>query len=330
MTPTRRLQAALLALTAIIVVGSLGYILLGFGLLDALYQTVTTITTVGFREIHPLDTRGQIFTMVLILVGVGTAFYTMGVLLETLVEGQLVDVVGRRRMERKIAGFTGHTIICGWGRVGRTISQYVEGQGQDVVVIDIDAERLASCPHPYILGDATDDEVLERAGVRSARAVVAALDLDASNLFVVVSCRALQPELFIVARARVDANEEKLRRAGADRVVNPQNIGGARIAAFLLQPHVAEFLDVVMHDGSLEFRLAEIRIVAGCSIDGRSLRDAHIRDQTGALILAIRDVDGTFATNPAPETDLLQGQVLIAVGTEDQLQALTTLVGTGA
>jgi voltage-gated potassium channel len=328
-SPTRRLQAALLALTAIILAGSLGFVLLGDDPLDAVYRTITTITTVGFREVGPTDTAGKVFTIVLVLTGVGTAFYTMGVLLETLVEGQLRDVVGRRRMERKIEGLQNHTVICGWGRVGRTIAQYVHGGGQEVVVIDVDATRLASCPYPNIVGDATEDEVLEQAGVRRARAVVAACDLDASNLFVVVSCRALQPDLFIVARARGDANEQKLLNAGADRVVNPQHIGGARIAAFLVQPHVAEFLDVVMHDGSLEFRLAEIPIVPGCPIDGLSLRDAQIRDRTGALVLAIRDADGRFATNPAPETPLQHGHVMIAVGTEAQINGLTALVGAG-
>jgi len=327
---TRRLQAALVALAAIVAAGSIGFVVMGNDPLDAIYRTITTITTVGFRDVEPHDTAGKIFTIILVLIGVGTAFYTMGVLLETLVEGQLRDVVGRRRMERRIEGFADHTVICGWGRVGRTIAEYVHGVGQDLVVIDRDGDRLASCPYPNIVGDATEDEVLEQAGIRKARAVVAALELDASNLFVVVSCRALRPELFIVARARGDANEHKLLNAGADRVVNPQQIGGARIAAFLVQPHVAEFLDVVMHDGSLEFRLAEIPIRDGCPIDGRSLREAQIRDKTGALVLAIRDADGQFATNPAPETTLRHGEVMIAVGTEPQIQKLTELVGSGA
>ena len=180
---------------------------------------------------------------------------------------------------------------------------------------------------PAIVGDATVDRVLERAGLLRARALVAALDTDAGNLFVTLSARSLRPDLFIVARARIDESEEKLRRAGADRVVNPQQIGGARIAAFLLQPHVTEFLDVVMHDRGLEFRLEEVLVPPESPIAGQSIRDAHLRDRTGALVLALRDEDGRFNTNPSPDTTIHAGQVLIAIGTQSELDALERMVG---
>lgn len=261
-----------------------------------------------------------------IVVGVGTALYTFGVVIETLLEDRLPEVFERRRMERRITGLSDHVIVCGWGRVGRAIARELVAMDAEAVVVDNDPERLEGVPHPVLLGDATEDEVLERAGVRRARAVVAALSTDAGNLFVTISARALQPDSFIVARVRVEDNEEKLRRAGADRVVNPQSIGGARMAAFVLQPHVTEFLDVVMHDRDIEFRLEEIRVPEGSPMEGLSIREAHVRDRTGALVLALRDRDGAFTTNPAPETVIHAGQVVIAIGTPGDLEALERLV----
>jgi voltage-gated potassium channel len=276
--------------------------------------------------VHPLSTAGKVFTIVLILMGVGTALYALGVLIQTLVEGELHDVFGRRRMERRIAALHDHVIVCGWGRVGRAIAKDVADHGTALVIVDLDAERVAGSPHPSVLGDATDDDVLRRAGLDRAKALVAALDSDAGNLFVTLSARALRPDLFIVARVRVEDSEEKLRRAGADRTVNPQSIGGARMAAFVLQPHVTEFLDVVMHDRDIEFRLEEVTVPPSSSIAGRTLREAQIRDRTGALVLAVRDGDGSFSTNPSPDARIGGGQVLIAIGTPDELTALATLV----
>ena len=217
---------------------------------------------------------------------------------------------------------SGHVIVCGWGRVGRAIAEELTAAGTDLVVIDLDPTRVAEAALPAIVGDATEDRVLEAAGLLRSRALVAALDTDAGNLFVTLSARSLRPDLFIVARARLEETEEKLRRAGADRVVNPQSIGGARIAAFVLQPHVTEFLDVVMHDRGLQFRLEEVLVPLGSSTAGKSIRDAHLRDRTGALVLALREEDGSFNTNPSPDTTIRAGHVLIAIGTPTELEAL--------
>lgn len=325
MNDWRRLRLALTVLACVMVVGTVGYLILGFTLLEAIYQTVTTVTTVGFREVRPLSDAGVVFTIVLILLGVGTALYALGVLIQTLVEGDLHDVFGRRRMERKIADIERPVIVCGWGRVGRAIAADVAEAGAQPVIVDRDVERLEAAPYPSVMGDATDDAVLRRAGLDRARALVAALDTDAGNLFVTVSARALRPDLFIVARVRVDESIEKLRRGGADRVVNPQSIGGARMAAFVMQPHVTEFLDVVMHDRDIEFHLEEVTVVPSSPIVGNSLREAQIRERTGALVLALRDESGRFSTNPSPDTRLDGGQVLIAIGTPRELAALAAL-----
>lgn len=322
MSNVRRIQLALGLVLGVIAAGTIGYIVIGFSVLDAVYQTVTTISTVGFRELHPLGTGGKIFTIVLILAGVSTALYAFSVVLETLVEGHLRRHIERRRMERNIARMTGHTIVCGWGRVGRAVGGYLSARGANVVVVDLDPQRVAEIPYPALIGDVTDDDVLRKAGLMRARSLVAAINTDAENVYVTLSARALRPDLVIVARARTEESESKLLRAGATKVVNPQRIGGHRIAAASLHPHVVEFLEVVMHDANLEFRLEEASIKPGSPLAGRTLEEAEVNDSTGALVLALRDGYGAFIANPPMHTKLQAGHVLIAIGTEAQLSSL--------
>ena len=319
MGPLRRIRRALLALVGVLVAGTVGYVLLGFSFLDALYQTVTTV---GFREVHPLTALGELFTIALILVGVGTALYTFGVLLEALVEGHLREHLERRRMDRDIAQMTGHIIVCGWGRVGQASAEYLSAIGQSIVVIDRDPARLQDLRHPTVLGDVSDDRVLTAAGIARARALIAALDTDADNVYVTLSSRALRPDLVIVARARTESSKSKLLRAGANRGVNPQLIGGRRMAAFALQPHVAEFLDVVMHDETLDYRIEQFEITPNSHLLGCSLRQAAIRQTTGALLLALRRPTGAFLANPPADTPIEAHAILIALGTPEQLDAV--------
>jgi voltage-gated potassium channel len=312
----------LAVLGTVTIIATIGYMVLGLGFFDALYQTVITVGTVGYLEVGKPTTAFRAFTIVVILAGVGSALYTFTVLMETLIEGRLTDVFWRKRMERDIAGLVGHTIICGYGRTGSTIAHYLANAGRAAVVIDNDPDRLEDCPYPFVEGEATEDAVLEAAGLARADALVATLDTDAGNLYVTLSARAARPDLFIVARAHVPGSEPKLAQAGANRVVNPQQIGGARMAALTLQPHVADFLDVVMHDGSLEFRIEEVTVPSGSPLVGCSLRDAQIRDHTGAMVIALRSSDGEFLTNPGADTVIGSGQTLIAIGTREQLAAL--------
>nr|WP_051163540.1 potassium channel protein [Nocardia transvalensis] len=302
--------------------GTAGYLMLGFGWLDALYQTVTTISTVGFREVHPLTPVGQIFTMALILVGAGTVFYMFGVLLEALIDGHLRHRLERGRMNRQIDRLRGHVIVCGWGRVGRSTAQYLSSLGRSIVVIDRDPERLDGIEFPHIVGDVTDDSVLGAAGLEHAHAMIAALDSDADNVYVTLSARSQRPDLVIVARAGSDNAKAILHRAGADRAINPQLIGGRRMAAFALQPNVAEFLDVVMHDDTLEYRIEEITIDAPSPLIGRSLTDTALRPSTGALVLALRTPEGRFVANPGDDTRITTGTILIVLGTPTQLTAV--------
>lgn len=327
MEQVRRLWVALIAMCLVMVGGTIGYVALGFGVLDAIYQTVTTVATVGFREVRPFSRADEAFTIVLILVGVGVMLYTFGVVLEALVDGHLRDVMRRNRMERDISGMADHAIVCGWGRVGKATAGYLSNAGKPVVVIDSDAERITGVPYPRVLGDVTDDATLVRAGITRAGVLIAAVNTDADNVYVTLSGRTLRPDLLIIARARTESSEAKLLRAGADRVVNPQRIGGDRMASFALQPHVVEFLEGVIHDGSLDFQLAESAVGLGSALAGRTVRESQIRRLTGALLIAVRDRDGAFTTNPPPEWVFKPGQILIAIGSEEQQAMLHKLAG---
>jgi len=303
---------------------------LGFGFLDALYQTVTTITTVGFREVEPLEGAGQIFTMLLILAGVGTALYTLTMLIETVVEGHIGAAMDRRRIDRRIASLHGHVIVCGWGRVGQAAARELESAKKQLVVVDSDPERVATSQGAlYVAGDASDEDVLRHAGIERAAALVSAVSTDAANLFITLSARSLRPDLFIVARAREESTVDKLLRAGADRVVNPQEIGGARIAAFVSRPRVTEFLDVVMHTGATELLLEEVKLPPDSGLVGVSLGEARVRDHTGALVLAVHDERDGLISSPTASAVIKPGQTLIAIGTPAQLERLAALAQGG-
>ena len=319
--PWGRFRVGVTLLSLVLVVGTIGYMILGLDPLDASYQTVITISTVGYREIGDVDARYQLFTMVLILFGTGTSLYTLGVLLETLFEGRLDDQFRRRRMQRNIDRLVGHVIVCGYGQVGRAIIDEVCRAGQGVVVVDRDEGGVEEDDLMVVTGEATDDAVIATAGIDRAKTLVVALDSDADNLFVVLSARSQRPDLFIVARSNLSSASPKLFQAGADRVVNPHEIGGSRMAAMVLQPDVTDFLDVVMHDRELEVRLTEVRLEGASPLAETSLAAAQIHENTGSTLLAVRR-DDQFMTNPPSALVLRLDDVLIALGTPEQLSTL--------
>ena len=325
MTDWRRVRLGLALFVAVIVVGTVGYVTLGFTLLDALYQTVTTVTTVGFREVEPLTNTGKAFTIVIILVGVGTALYTLTVFVETLLEGQLRGVLGRQRMERRIRAMTGHVIICGWGRVGRVIAREMAATGKEHVVVDIDPVRIDSAPPPAVLGDATEDAVLQRAGVERASALVAALDGDAANLFVTLSAR-------VLAQTSSSFRGSGSRRTKRSSAAPAQTESSTHRASVAHAPPRSSYSLTSPSSSTSSCTIATSSFVSRKSpspdqsiLVGNSIRNAHIRDHTGALVLALREPDGSFVTNPAPDQVLAGGQVLIAIGTRTELNALETL-----
>ena len=324
-----RIRRAVLGLAAVTIFGTIGYVVLGFTFLEALYQTVTTVATVGFREVRPLNAAGQIFTIVLIVVGVGIVLYNLSVILEAVTEGHLREHLQRRHMDKDISAMTGQVLICGYGRVGKAAADFLTSIGHEVVVVDSDPERLAGLNGiAHLCGDVSDDAVLRAAGIERARALIAALDTDADTVYVTLSARAIRPDLVIIARARTTDSMTKLELAGASRAINPQRIGGRRMAVFALQPEVAEFLDVVMHDEDLDFRIQEIHVDSGSGLVGRSLGELSLQRRTGALTLAIRCGSGEpFEPHPPDSLVVPAGSVLIALGTQAELDDLAALVG---
>lgn len=319
------------AVVAIVVVGTAGYTLIeGWGLLDSLFMTVTTVFTVGFGEVHPLSRGGEIFTIFLIILGVGTILYVLGRTVEFIIGGQLSGVFRRRAVRRQVDKLDSHFIVCGYGRVGEAIARHFAVHGARFVVVDSDPDNTARAERDGFLsicGDATADELLQAAGVERAKGLVAALGDDASNVFLTLSARVLNPKLLIVARAASDDTVSKLRRAGADNVVTPYDIGGKRMATLMLKPLVSDYLEVVTGGGELEFRVEELELVGECCSIGRSIVDLDVRSKTGATILAVRRAaTGEFETNPAPDSRLISGDRIIAIGTPQQIVKLEELI----
>lgn len=295
---------------------------------DALQQTVTTITTVGLGEVRPFDDSAKIFSVFLSIVGVSAGLFTLGAVFEEQLEDTL-DRYGRRRMDRRIAKLSRHVVLCGYGRVGIQIARMLSAHDLAIVAVDSDERRVAEAATaglPVVPGSSTEDDVLLAAGVDRALTLIVSLGDDADAMSTVLSARALNPALKIIARANDPSSEPKLERAGCDRVVNPLHQGAQRMAAFAQQPDVADFLDVVVHDDEVEYRLEELPLTDASPLVGRRLGDAHLRRDSGALVLAVRHKDGAFESNPGPEVVLEAGTTLIAIGTGEQLQALWRLL----
>ena len=326
--PWQRVVFGVLAVLTVVIIGWFGYKLMGLSSLDAIYQTVITITTVGFTELGMTDAnlvRYRSFTIFIAVVGTASVLYTLGVLVDTLIEGSLNDELRRRRMLKSIDSVEDHVIVCGWGRVGDAVTSFVRRSGGEVVIIDRESQEGQS-DIAIVVGEATDDDVLRAAGIERAKTIIAALDHDADNLFVCLSARALRPDIFIVARTNDQKNEPKMLQAGADRVINPHQIGGSRMAALALQPHVAEFLDEVLHDESHDVSVNEVIVPDGSAMEGRALMDLRAEDGRRSLIIAIRGDDGRYHTNPAPSTTLTAGDVIIALGSAEELARLRSVV----
>jgi voltage-gated potassium channel len=327
----RRIRNALLALGIITVAGVLGYMVFeGWSFTDALYMTVITLTTVGYREVRTLDATGQLWTMALLVTGVGTLFYAAVSSVELVVEGAIRGYFGRRRMEAAINRLQGHHILCGYGRVGRQVAREFASDGVPFVIIEQDPAIVEECleeGYLVLLGEASDDEVLDEAGIRRAGGLVAAVDSDADNVFVVLSARKLNPKLHIVARASSDESAAKLEIAGADRTLSPYAVGGRRLASLATQPLVVDFLDIVTRgEKGIEFRLEEFRVPEESFIADQSIGELRIGERTGAMILAVRSEDGGFDTTPSAGDLLRAGDTLIVLGTREQITRLGGLM----
>jgi voltage-gated potassium channel len=322
----RRLVYALGVFFAVLVVGTIGYsVIAGWSLFDGLYMTVITMGGVGYREIHPLSTAGQVWTMFVIFGGVGALGFAVITVTDFMVEGHFSSILEGRRMDKRIEGMSGHHVVAGLGRVGSVVAEEFDSQGSTFVVIDSDEaalERARERGWAWVKGDATEEQTLLEAGVKRAASLTAALDTDASNVFVTLTARGVAPRILIVARATTPAAEGKLLRAGADRVITPTDIGGRRMAAMVMRPEVVDFLDVVSRGQGLEMKVEQIVLQEGDPYVGVTIGDAHIRSATGAYVLAVRGGDESVNSNPSPETIMRAGDRLIVLGSEEQLLGL--------
>ena len=327
MNLSRRVLWGLVALFAIVTIGIVGYVAIeGWSFLDALYMTIITITTVGYGEIHPLSSGGRIFTIFLVIGGVGGALYTLTVFIEYLIEGQFGTALGRRRMRAEIARLRGHFILCGYGRVGEEIARTFKEEGAPFIVIDIHPDCIAHLEHDgylYLQGDATSDEVLKEAGIEHARGLVAAVGSDADNTYITLSARGLRPDLFIASRASDEESEKKLKRAGADRTISPNRIGAVRMAQLVLRPAVVDYIDTVISRSGLDLQIENIAISGNSSLGGGSVAD--IRGRTQANILAISKNSGELLANLSGKEVVQAGDGLITIGTNEQLKQLESI-----
>ncbi|MFN0073416.1 MAG: potassium channel family protein [Chloroflexota bacterium] len=320
------LHRPLLLLVAVTFFGTAGYVLFeGWPVFDALYMTVMTLTTVGYGEVRPLSQVGRAFTMILMMGGIGGVLYTLTTVMQYVIEGQLGQMLERRKMERRLLATRDHFILCGYGRVGRQIAQDLGREGATLVVIDMNPASLEEAErdgHIVVVGDAGSDDILRHAGIERARGLITAVDSDADNIFVTLSARALNPSLLIVARASTDEAASKLKRAGADRVVSPYSIGGRRMALLAMRPLAVEFVDSVLHSQGVELLLEEIEVQPGSPLVGASLD--QLRAQCpGLVILAIKR-DSSLTPNPPPDLHVAAGDEILVMGTKMDLAKLET------
>ncbi|KAA3664823.1 MAG: TrkA family potassium uptake protein [Chloroflexi bacterium] len=287
------------------------------------------MTTVGFGEVRPLSSNGRLFTIIIIMIGVGVVAYGFSTLLEYVLTADLAETFRRRRMSREIEKLEGHVIVCGYGRVGNSAVEGLKNSNRAVVVVDKEAEKSISGEREgtvfFVEGDASSDEKLIQAGIERAWGIVVCTGEDSLNLFIVLSARSLNPDLYIVTRSINAENERKMRRAGANRVVSPYHIGGKHMANIVIRPHVTDFFDVVTLDGGIELWVEEIVIQKGSQLVGQSVGVADVRRRTGVTLVALLRRAGDAAFMPDADTCMEVGDQLIVLGTREQLAALERL-----
>lgn len=330
--PFVRLRVAVVVGLFLLAVGTAGYVRIEhYGPLDALYMTVITLGTVGYETVHPLDDPGKVFTICLIIGGIGTAAWVLTSVIEVFVSDVALQIRRRKRMDRRVKAVSGHYIVCGYGRIGQQIAQMYRQERVPYVVIEKEERRLemlTASDTLHVEGDAADDLILQQAGIARARALIAVTPTDAINTFIVLSARGLRPDLFIVARADSFQNEAKLYRAGASKVVSPYNLGGRWMGITALNPAVTEFITAMTELDHSNIVLHEFTVEDESDFAAQTFGEADLRTKTGALVVAIRQGANAhqFVPNPSDALRLSPGDILIAIGSRHQLSALARLV----
>jgi voltage-gated potassium channel len=325
----RATALALLVVFILLVGGTVGYMTVErWSAFDSLYMTVITLTSVGYLEVHPLSPQGRIFTMGLLLSGVFSLFFVATSALRSIVDGELTGQFARNRMEKKLHSLKDHIIICGYGRMGRLVAQEFAQQATPFVVIERAGHLLADFKAEHgvaLTGDATHDETLRRAGIDRARTLVTLAASDADNLFITMSARLMSDRVFIVARAEDEGAEKKLMKAGASRVISPYVIGGQRVAQAVLRPSVVDFIELATRSDYMALQIDETEVGRASVLCGQPLRDTGLRQDLGLIVVAIKRPDGRMLFNPAPEAEIVAGDILITLGPKNQQDQLRTL-----
>jgi voltage-gated potassium channel len=301
----------------------------GWTFFDALYMTVITIATVGYGEVHQVSPAGRIFTLVLIFLGVGYFLYVVGNFIQFLVEGRIRFILGRRKLDRQINKLKGHYIICGYGRMGRALARFLIQRYLDVVVIEQSEERMPVMNEDgilYLIGSATDETLLLRAGIERARGLITVVGSDADNVFLVLLARQMNPDIFIVARAVMNSAKRTLAAAGANKVVSPYDLGARRMAHAILRPTVIEFLEMAFADDNVDVEVEQITVKAKSPVVRRTLYESEIRPRFNVIIISIKKEDGHMVFNPDSQTLLEKNDTLVVVGQAANIKNLERLL----
>ena len=324
-------RRSVILLALVVLGGTIGYVLIeGWSPWDALYMTVISVTTAGYKEVHPLSRKGELFTMIGLTVGGATVLYTFSFVMARLVEGDLESRWVRRRRERMLDDLTDHFIICGFGRMGLIIAQEFMRQKVPFVIIERSPERMQQAVEAGFLAveaDASSELVLKRVRIEYARGFIAAVSTDAENVYAVLTARLLRPDLYIIGRAETEDARTKLGRAGADRVVSPYQIGGLQLAQTALRPAVVDFVQIATSSENLELNMEQVRIHEGAPLAGRSIVDASLRQRFGVVVVGIQRADGRMEFNPPPDTTMHAGDHLVVLGHLDKLRELEEAAG---
>jgi voltage-gated potassium channel len=326
----RRLLLTLLAIVFTLAIGTVGFTVIdNYPPFDAFYMTLTTMTTVGYGELHPLSHAGRIFNSFLIMFGVTSILIAIGAMTQSIIELEFGDAIGKRRTKRMIDNLKDHYIICGYGRVGRGAAEELRHAGVPFVVVDINPERVERAVLGGLLAvaaDSTRDDTLRQVGIERARGLVAALATDADNLFVLLSAKGLNPRIYVATRAAEESADAKMRRAGADAVFAPYTITGHRLAQSLLRPHVVQFLDFATNDMDKDIAIEQVRVAESSEMVSKSLKDTQLGHEFGVIVLAIRHRDGQMVFNPPADTAISGGDFLIVMGRQQNLLTLEELL----
>ena len=326
----QKVKWAFFLLGLVFIVGVGGYMVIeGWGFFDSLYMVIITLATVGFAEVHPLSFEGRLFTLFVIIFGAVIGFYAVSNVIKPIIEGEIRKVFGRRKLEKEIKSLKNHYLICGFGRMGSYISKELKTKKVPFVVIEKDEylrERLDREQYLYLYGDATEDEVLITAGVKKARGLVSVVASDADNVYITLTARELNPDLFILARSTDESSERKLIRAGANKVISPYYMGALRMVQAILRPAVVDFLEIAFHGKSMELQLEEITVKPNSNLIGFSLKEAEILKKLGVIIVAIKESSGKMIFNPSPDIRIKAGDTLITLGEVNNLLRLEKML----